>query len=70
MFAAVGGIADQRSAAEVDYEIQVFQRQLTDQDGHISRRFSILASVRTRPTGSGSMILSSPSCLATFTTRG
>jgi len=35
MFPAVRAIANQRSPAEVDHEIQVFQRQLADQDGHI-----------------------------------
>jgi len=37
MFPAVGRIANQRSAAEVNHEIQAFQGQLADQDGHLVR---------------------------------
>ena len=51
MFPAVGGIADQRSAAEVHHEIEMFQRQLADQDGHIIRDFHHIHRAASPPDG-------------------
>ena len=37
VLSAMGGVADERSASQVNNEIEVFQRQLADQDGHFIR---------------------------------
>src|SRR5262249_45649589 len=39
LLAAVGRVAGQAMAAQIDHEVEVFQGQLTDEDGHVVGNF-------------------------------